>query len=221
MTFCVRWRYATVAIGIAVLLLTVGVWKGGWIRFTFFPKVEGDTLTCSVTMPAGTSVHRTEQVVKRLEEAARQTLQEAEKKRPQGSEPLLEYMIALVGMQTGGHGPNRGSGQTGSHLAQVFVQLLEGEKRDVSAMALVKAWRKKVGAVPDAESVSFESDLFNAGNPIEVHLSHNDHDRLLEAADDLKDELRKYPGVFDVSDSFLREKTKCSSSSNRPREVWD
>ena len=60
-----------------------------------------------------------------------------------------------------------------------------------------------MGVVPDAESVSFQSDLFSAGNPIEVHLSYKDHDRLLEAADDLKAELRKYPGVFDVSDSFL------------------
>ena len=201
--FCVRWRYATVAIGIAVLLLTVGVWKGGWIRFTFFPKVEGDTLTCSLTMPAGTSAARTEQVVKRLEDAARDTIDQMEKKRPEGSEPLLEYMISLVGMHTGGRGPNRGSAQSGSHLAQVFVQLLEGEKRDVSAMELVKKWRKKVGLVPDAESITFQSDLFSAGNPVEVHLSLNDHDMLLAAADDLKRELSKYPGVFDVSDSFL------------------
>jgi len=202
-SFCVRWRYATVAVGIAVLLLTVGVWKGGWIRFTFFPKVEGDTLTCSVTMPAGTSAARTERVVKGLEEAARNTIEEMEKKRPKGGEPLLEYMISLVGMHTGGHGPNRGAGQSGSHLAQVFVQLLEGEKRDVSAMDLVKQWRKKVGVVPDAESITFQSDLFSAGNAVEVHLSLNDHDQLLAAADDLKQELSKYPGVFDVSDSFL------------------
>ena len=201
--FCVRWRYATVAIGIAVLLLTVGVWRGGWIRFTFFPKVEGDTLTCSVTMPAGTSAARTERVVKRLEEAARNTIEEAEKKGAEGGEPLLEYMISLVGMHTGGRGPNRGSAQSGSHLAQVFVQLLEAEKRDISAMALVKQWRKKVGLIPDVESITFQSELFSAGNPVEVHLSLKDHDQLLAAADDLKGELNKYPGVFDVSDSFL------------------
>jgi hypothetical protein len=106
---------------------------------------------------------------------------------------LLEYMISLVGMQTGGHGPNRGAGQSGSHLAQVFVQLLEGEKRDVSAMTLVKV-AEAGGVIPDAESISFQSDLFSAGNPVEVHLSHNDHDRLLEAADDLEAELSKYPG---------------------------
>ena len=202
-TFCVRWRYATVAVGIAVLLLSVGVWKGGWIRFTFFPKVEGDTLTCSVTMPAGTSVSRTERVVKRLEATARETIEEVEKKRPDGGEPLLEYMISLVGMHTGGRGPHRGAGQSGSHLAQVFVQLLEGEKRDVSAMDLVKLWRKKVGVIPDVESIVFQSDLFSAGNPVEVHLSLDDHEQLLAAADDLKHELGKYPGVFDVSDSFL------------------
>ena len=202
-TFCVRWRYATVAVGIAILLLTAGVWKGGWIRFTFFPKVEGDTLTCSVTMPAGTSVSRTEKVVKRLEETARETIGEIEKERSDGGEPLLEYMISLVGMHTGGRGPHGGAGQSGSHLAQVFVQLLEGEKRTVSAMDLMKLWRKKVGVIPDAESITFQSDLFSAGNPVEVHLSLDDHEQLLAAADDLKRELEKYPGVFDVSDSFL------------------
>jgi len=202
-TFCVRWRYATLAVGIAILLLTVGVWKGGWIRFTFFPKVEGDTLTCSVTMPAGTSVSRTEKVVKRLEETARETIGEMEKQRPDGGEPLLEYMISLVGLHTGGRGPHGGAGQSGSHLAQVFVQLLEGEKRDVSAVDLVKLWRKKVGIIPDAESIVFQSDLFSAGNPVEVHLSLDDHEQLLAASDDLKRELGKYPGVFDVSDSFL------------------
>lgn len=201
-TFCVRWRYATVAVGVAVLLLSVGVWKGGWIRFTFFPKVEGDTLTCSVTMPAGTSVSRTESVVKRLEETARETIGEMEKK-SSGDEPLLEYMISLVGMHTGGRGPHRGAGQSGSHLAQVFVQLLEGEKRDVSAVDMVKLWRKKVGAIHDAESITFQSDLFSAGTPVEVHLSLDNHEQLLAAADDLKVELGKYPGLFDVSDSFL------------------
>jgi len=202
-TFCVRWRYGTVAVGIAVLLLTVGVWKGGWIRFTFFPKVEGDTLTCSVTMPAGTSISRTEKVVKRLEETARETIGEMEKQSPDGGEPLLEYMISIAGLHTGGRGPHGGAGQSGSHLAQVFVQLLEGEKRDVSAVELVKLWRKKVGSIPDAESIVFQSDLFSAGNPVEVHLSLDDHEQLLGASDDLKRELGKYPGVFDVSDSFL------------------
>jgi len=200
---CVRWRYATVALGIAVLLLSVGVWKGGWIKFTFFPKVESDILACTLTMPAGTPVSQTVAVVNRLEQTARETLTEMDKKRPEGAPPLFEYSVSVVGLHTGGHGPNRGSPELGGNLAQIFVQLLEGEKRDVSAMKLVKMWRARVGAIPDAESITFQSELFSAGNAVEVHLSLDDHDLLLAAADDLKAELAKYPGTFDISDSFL------------------
>lgn len=201
--FCVKWRYATVALGIAVLLVSIGLWRGGWIKFTFFPKVESDVLICSLTMPAGTPVSRTVAVVNHLERAAKEALDEMEKKRPNGSPPLLEHTVSLVGIHAGGVGPNRGSPQLGGHLAQVFIQLLEGEKRDVSSIELAKMWRKKSGIIPEAESITFQSELFSAGNAVEVHLSLGDQEQLLVAADDLKEELKKYPGIFDVNDSFL------------------
>jgi multidrug efflux pump subunit AcrB len=96
-----------------------------------------------------------------------------------------------------------GGPQSGSHLAQVRIELLEGEKRDMTATSLASLWRRKVGVIPDAESITFQSVLFSAGNAVEVHLSLNDHEQLLVAAERLKEELRAYPGVFDVSDSFL------------------
>ncbi|MBW1742407.1 MAG: efflux RND transporter permease subunit [Deltaproteobacteria bacterium] len=204
--FCVRWRYATVSFGIALLLVTIGIWKGGFIKFTLFPKIDSDTLVCSLTMPAGTPVEHTTEIVARLEQSAKDTLAEADKERPEGVPPLFEHSLALVGFHSGGHGPMASGPQEGSHLAQVTIQLLEGEQRDMRASHLANLWREKTGVIPDAESVTFQSALFSAGNPIEVHLSIDDHDQLLAAADELKDELRGYPGVFDVSDSFLQGK---------------
>ncbi len=201
--FCVRWRYATVGLGIAMLLLTLGVWRGGWIKFTLFPKVDSDTLIGSLTMPAGTPVERTKEIVTHLERSVKEALAEMDKKRPRGAPPLFEHSRALVGFHSRGHGPTAAGPQVGSHLAQVRVQLLEGEQRDVSATSLAVLWREKVGVIPDAEAITFQSALFSAGNPVEVHLSLDDHDRLLAAADELKAEIKGYPGVFDVSDSFL------------------
>jgi multidrug efflux pump subunit AcrB len=80
---------------------------------------------------------------------------------------------------------------------------LEGEEREVTASQLANKWRKKVGSIPDAESITFQSVLFSAGNPIEVHLSLDDHNLLIAAAEELKNEIKGYPGVFDVSDSFM------------------
>ena len=201
--FCVQWRYVTVAAGMGLLFLSIGIWQGGWIKFTFFPKVESDVLVCTLTMPAGTPVSQTVSIVDRLEHAAQEVLSEMDQKRPEGVPPLLEYSVSIVGLHTGGHGPSAGSPELGGNLAQIFVQLLEGEQRDVSAMKLVKLWRDRVGVIPEAESVTFESELFSSGNPIEVHLSLDDHDLLLAAAEDLKQEIAKYPGTFGISDSFL------------------
>ena len=201
--FCVRWRYVTVAAGIAVLLLTLGTWTGGWLKFTFMPKVESDVLICSLTMPAGTSPARTRDVVAFVERSAREILDEADRQRPDGSPPLLEHTVSLIGYVAAGHGPNAGSPEIGGHLAQVYLQLLEGERRDVSAAGLATLWRDRVGRIAEAESITFQSELFSAGNAIEVHLSLDDHEALLTAADDLKEELQAYPGVFDLADSFL------------------
>jgi multidrug efflux pump subunit AcrB len=198
-TFCVRWRYATLAVGLVLLLLSFGVWKAGWLKFTFFSRVEGDTMRCYVTMPVGTPVERTEEVITHIEQAALDVLSAAEQQRPANSPPLMEYRLLLLGAHTG-RGATRG---TGGHLAQIWVQLLESEERDMSTANLTREWRKKVGSIADAESVTFRAEIHSAGNPIEVHLSVDDQDQLLAAADALKAELLGIPGVFDISDSFL------------------
>lgn len=202
-TFCLRWRYASAALGLAVLLLSLGLWLGGWMQFTLFPSVESDELICSVTMPAGTPVQRTEAVAARIERAAREALAEADRRYPGNREPLFQYSLILVGTQLTGGGPRSDLDQSGGNLAQIRVQLLEGEKRPVSAAVLASRWREKVGPVIGAESISFQSALFHPGNPVEVHLSLEDHEKLLAAAEELKGELRRYPGLFDIGDSFL------------------
>ena len=201
--FCVSWRYATVAFSIATLLLTIGIWKGGWIKFTLLPKIDSDTMTASLTMPAGTPIERTTEIVARLEQSGKEVLADVDRKRPKGVPPLFEYSVAYVGFHRGGRGPVAAGPQRGSHLAQVNIQLLEGEERNVRASKLATLWREKVGLIPDAESITFQSTLFTVGTPIEVHLSLDDHDQLLAAADELKETLSGYPGVFDVSDSFF------------------
>ena len=197
--FCVRWRYATLALGVAVLLLTFGVWAAGKIKFTFFPKVEGDVLECHITMPAGTPMQRTEEVVNHLTETAKQMLAEKDEMRPENAPPLMDHTASIIGAQFG----RRGAGDSGGHLAQIWVQLLEGEKRDISSAALSREWRDRAGKIPDAESITFKSEIHSAGNPVEVHLSLENHDQLLAAADELKAELEGFTGVFDISDSYM------------------
>ena len=50
-----RWRYFTIAAGVALLVGTMG-YVAGRIPFTFLPKVEGDLITAHLKMPVGTPV---------------------------------------------------------------------------------------------------------------------------------------------------------------------
>mgnify|MGYP001088903546 FL=1 len=194
-----RWRYATAAFSIALLVVCYGIWQAGWIKFTFFPMVEGNTMRTYITMPTGTPVERTEDVVELAERKARELLADIDRERPSGKPPLLEYSLSLIGRHTG-RGGTLGSG---GHLGQVWINLLDSEERNISTSKLTRLWRERIGEIPDAESISFRSEIHSAGNPIEVHLSLDDHEQLLAAADALKNELKRYPGVKDIGDSFL------------------
>lgn len=202
LSLCLKWRYLVVALGVALLLLSLGLWKGGRLPFTFFPRVESDWMTCQLTMPPGTPLERTLEVVQRVEKAAKEVLSETEGKFPLNV-PLLESIVSFVGLQMRG-GLHRGKPQIGEHLAQVIVQLTGSERRPgISARRLAALWRKKVGSIPDVEAISFQSELFSLGKAIEINLYHEDHKELIAAAERLKDALRDYSGVYDIGDSLI------------------
>ena len=66
-----KWRYATAAVGVATLIITLGFVGAGWIGFVFMPPVESDFISASLTMPQGTPVEVTSEALRVLEQSAR------------------------------------------------------------------------------------------------------------------------------------------------------
>jgi len=201
----VRWRYVTLASGIMVLLATVGVVAGGYIKFVFFDAVEADNMVSMLAMPQGTPVEQTRDVIERVERAALDVIAEYDGQRPD-QPSLMKHMSLTVGAQPtmGRGGPVQvdiGAGAQ-SHLAEVNVELLGGEQRDVSSITLKNAWRDRVGEIPGVSSLEYYSEVLDMGNAIEVELSHQDFDTLLMASEMFKLLLRDYAGVSDIVDDF-------------------
>ncbi|MDY6825263.1 MAG: efflux RND transporter permease subunit [Thermodesulfobacteriota bacterium] len=201
--FCIRWRYLTLGASIMMLLVTLGLVRGGWIGFTFMPDIEGDRLSCTLTMPPDTPFEETVHIAKVIEDVAMKVIAEADKDRPADAPSIMEYSVSTIGMHMAGGTPMSGGDSLAENLAQVDVFLLDSEERNVSARKLEGQWRDAMGPVPEADSIIFESKMFSAGNPIEVHLSLENHEQLENAAEDLKSELKAFNGVFDVRDSFI------------------
>jgi len=201
----VKWRYVTLATGVAIFLVTIGFIAGGFIKFVFFGTVEADNMIATLKMPLGTPVERTREVTDRIEMAALRAIEEFDSKRP-GEPSLMKHMSVTVGanpMASRG-GPVQvdlgGGGQ--SHLGEVNVELLGAEDRDVSSVAIKNRWRELAGEMPGVSSLTFMAEFSTTGNPVQVELSHKDFDTLLTASEKLKAILRDYAGVSDIADDF-------------------
>ena len=175
--------------------------KAEYVRETFSPDVEGDTMSCMITMPSGTPKERTLEVMAMMEEKARQVIAEKDKTRPEGAKPPVGAYHRPFGRPFG----RRQAGHTGGHMGQLWITIISAEEREdgISTAGLTSRWSEAVGMVPDAESVTYSSALHSSGKAVEFHLSSSDNERLSAAAEDLMKELETYPGVYGIEDSFL------------------
>ncbi|MHC4322774.1 MAG: efflux RND transporter permease subunit, partial [Planctomycetota bacterium] len=153
----------------------------------------------------GTPVEQTRSVAEKIEAAAFEAIEEFDKEYP-GDVSIKKHISTTIGAQptVGRGGPVQvvlgGGGQ--SHLAEVNIELLGAEERDLSSTAVKNRWRELVGEIAGASSLTFISEFASTGDPINVELSHQDFDTLLAASEKLKGILRDYTGVRDIQDDF-------------------
>ena len=203
-----------IAVGVALMLGTVGMVTGGHIKFTFMPEIDSDWLVVSLAMPQGTTAAQTEAVVGRIEKAALQVRDEYDEATP-GEPSIFKHVFTVVGDQPMGRRSQIASLASGGgqgHLAEVTIELLPSELRAVGTTGIAARLRERVGEIPGAESLRFTASIFSVGNEIEVQLSSEDFDQLLTAVERLKEEVASYPGTGDIEDSFQEGKQEMKLS---------
>ena len=202
---CLEHRYTTLAVGVAMLLLSVGLVAGGVLKFTFMPVVDGDDITVHLQMPRGTPVGETARIQRYIEEKGRAAIADFDRRLPPGKS-VLRHIYAVVGGTVAQGGPNGAGSAAGSHLADVAVLLTPSEQRPFTATQIINDWRSRIGEIPGVESVVFSANLMHMGANVDVQLAHQDFGVLAAAAARIKADLAKYPGVGDIEDSHARGK---------------
>jgi multidrug efflux pump subunit AcrB len=196
-----RFRYVTVAVGVGVLILTVGYIAGGRINFIFMPRVEADQVIASAVLPYGTPLESTMRVKDRLLAEADAVLAE------NGGDDITEGVFVQVGRPLQGGPFDFGGSIPGSHLVNVQVSLVPEDQRDMTAGQFANQWREGVGEIPGAESLSYTFVMGpSAGAAIDIVLSHPNNDVLAAAAQELAARLAEFRGLKDVDDGYARGK---------------
>ncbi len=193
-----RYRYVAVSVGVAMLLISVGMVAAGVLPWSFFPRIEGDLVTAAARLPYGVPIERTEAVQRALEQGARAAVEE------HGGDAVVRGTLTRVG-----EGPllQGGVRASGAHLVTVEVSLLPSEERDFSSEAFQASWRTHTPELAGLQSLVYSASTGpGAGAALDVRLAHRDTDVLGAASDEIVAKLRSFPVLSDISSGYAAGK---------------
>lgn len=199
-----NWRYVTVASFIFLLIVSIGLMTSGRYKYTFFPRIESETVVATLKMPEGTSVDITIQHISRMNRAA----EKLQKKyvEPNG-DPVIKHILMKIG--TSGSRPR--SNATGqAHVGSVSFEVIAPELRltPISTRKLVSEWQRMIGDIAGAQELSFRAEIGRGGEPIDLQIAGNNYQDLNEVANQIKTKLTEFDGLFDIQSSFESGKTE-------------
>ena len=196
-----RWA-VPLAVVIALMILTVGLLRHGYVRFSFFPSIEGSIVTVDIQMVDGTAFEQTTHVAEHVRLAAVRAADElqAELGDSKLPGPLLEGVQAGIGQGAMTTGPNGGPGQRGSNFANVVAKLIDTELRDFPTSDFESLWRREIGLIAGLEQLTLSSSVVNAGDAIALEFSLPDGQAIRPVIEQVVTELGQLPGVFELRD---------------------
>lgn len=192
----VRFRWFTLILAIFFLVGVGLLLSTSTVRFVFFPALESNTVSASLTYPVGTPYEMTERGAEQLRNAILRVNE------VQGGTEIQSLSVVVGGSIRTGGGPGGSSGMSvNSNRAQVILELADEEIRQNSSEEIERLWRREVGTIAGSDSLQFRSS-FGGATDMAYELSHRDSEVLLQSVTDLKDQLESVAGLAQVSDDF-------------------
>ena len=188
---CIRNKRLTLTVFICAFVLITSAIFSGWLKFTFFPRIPGETVRANLTMPVGTSFEITNKYIAHMAEKAEYL------KEKYINESTGESIVLGVLATTGKRGGN-------GHLGSVKFEIMQPDELDdtISISELAKEWRELVGEIPGADALAFRFERGGGDSPIDIQLMGASLNELSLVAEKIKQHLTGYQTVFDIKDSL-------------------
>ena len=183
---CLRQRYTTLAVFLAVLIVCLALVPSGLVRSVFFPNVPSDQLMVTLEMPQGTAWERTHDYARRIEAAAREMNARYLEEANTSVDVIRELMVV----------------SESDASASVDIDLVPSEQRSISSVVLAQWLREALGPLEGVRELTIDAVAGPPGSTLEVQFTGSSLEALQLAARELKHALAEMPGVVDISDSF-------------------
>ena len=176
----------------------------GHTRFTSSLNVESDTVKVSLTMPESTSFDTVDKHVRHI---ANQFEFLRDKYTVDG-ESLVQNIITTSGSIGSSVQPNIGE-------VVIELQVTGARVVDLTSSQVLEEARKLIGTIPGAIRLGFQVQRFRSKSPINIELSGAEAANMFPAVLRLKEQLKRYPGIFDIQDNYSGGKEELELTLNK------
>jgi multidrug efflux pump subunit AcrB len=186
LTLCIEYRYAVLMFFISLMLLSAGLFGGGFVRYIGQPKIPHDFPAVNIEMNVDASEKATLETLLSVERILYKVDEDVKAK--YGSSMISDMQVDLRSRTSG----------------KVMVKLVIPKDRAINTFELADLWRKAIPNYPGVKSLSIDDNLFGGGRDdgdVAFKLESIDDAQLLAAAKELKAKLNSLKGVGDVNDS--------------------
>lgn len=185
-TKCVEWRYAVFAVFVALLMISVGLLAGNYVRVVPTPKVPHDFPTIRIEMNDNVSDMQTISALQTIEAVITQIDKETQANTGQ---TMIRDMLVFNQGRTEG---------------QLVVPLVDEELRPYNTFELSRRWREALPEIPGLKSINIQDDVNGGGNDGEFGylLFGPDIDTLNAAGRQFIAMLQQQKGLFDISSTI-------------------
>ena len=168
---------------LVMLCLSLALFGGGYLKSAFFPRVNSDFVVGNVEMPQGGAFRDTQAMRDRMIQAAEEI------KESYNAQPRFADSGAIDNIL----------GVAGGNKIDLVMQTVND---DLDTEEVAKRLRARLGDLSEAKDVRFDFTIRDPGKPITLQFASDSIADLELLADDVRSSLERYPGVFDISDSF-------------------
>jgi len=192
----IRWRWVMLFIPIALIIITVGLFRGGQIQSTFFPVIPFDNFNINIAFTPGSGEAQTMEYLKRFEESVWEVNDELMEEHQQQLQalddtiPIVRFTLLNLGNAFNGV-------ETGSHAGNIFVLLRNLENTGVSSFEVVERIREKIGNVPEANKFAVGGQN-RFGAPVSISLLSKSLEELNQAEQFMTDKLKAMDDIEDI-----------------------
>ena len=180
---CLRNHASVGGFFLVLLCLSLALFGGGYLKSAFFPRVNSDFVVGTVELPQGGAFANSQAMRDRLVTAAEGI------KTDYNSQPRYQDTPAIDNIL----------GVAGGNKVDLLVQTVND---DLDTEEMTKRLRQSLGDLSEAKDVRFDYTIRDPGKPISLLFASDSIADLEVLAQEVRGALERYPGVFDITDSF-------------------